>query len=200
MENKQIPNNYIIKSNLEAFYRNCPPHFKDVTMDSCKKFHSDEIIDSLQGWLHNPKQSLIFLGNPGSGKTCLCYAMIRSLIEKGQCHSGEFTFSTAAKIDTSLLQAIKSDEGDVFLVKKYKEQQILIIDDFGRENTSERTNRQFFDIIDDRMAWHRPTIISTNLSLSDLAKRYDPALISRFKLWMTFSFEGKDLREGGYKL
>jgi len=171
-----------------------PPSLHSSTIQTCKKLHPDTVYQGLVMWLQNPVQNVFLHGPPGVGKTCAAAALYRKFYE---FNDGESEFISAIRLDSELLEAIKSDQGDGWILNKYRKLQLLILDDFGRENASERVKRQLFDIIDYRQSWRKPTILTSNLSLKQIEERYDPALCSRMNEWIFIQFSGKDLRQGG---
>jgi DNA replication protein DnaC len=190
---------YLIKLNVERHLASIPEAFRHVTMKTVYGLHGEDKLDKIKPWLAYPKQNILLFGAPGTGKTCLCYALILDLLSRGFITLGDFLLTSSVRIDSELLQAIKSDEGDYLTLKKLKEIPFMVMDDLGRENTTERTNRQYFDLIDFRQSARKPTIMTTNLDPKELAKRYDPAIVSRMQEWIFIAFQGKDLRRGDYK-
>lgn len=59
--------------------------------------------------------------------------------------------------------------------------EVLAIDDLGREPMDEKGWQQsaFFELIDERINLGLPTILSANVSPSDVQSRYGPALVDR---------------------
>jgi len=123
-------NNYVKNKSLEVYVKSLPPKYTRVTMETCKKLHPKERIEIIEGWLAFPKQNLLFVGEPGTGKTCMCYGIVMQLLNTRFCLSGEFIHTTASHMDTSLLSALKSDNADFYQMKQYKEQKLLVIDDW----------------------------------------------------------------------
>lgn len=49
---------------------------------------------------------------------------------------------------------------------------LLVIDDLGVEKVSDWSEEMFTQILDERMSNYRPTIITSNFSISQLSKKY----------------------------
>ena len=72
---------------------------------------------------------------------------------------------------------------------------LLILDDLGTEMPGQFTNVALYGIINDRLLLGKPTIISTNLTTDDIAKRYTPQIASRLRgSFKRVPFIGEDIR------
>ncbi len=76
---------------------------------------------------------------------------------------------------------------------------LLIIDDLGTEFNNSFTNTEIFNIINGRLLSKRPTIISTNLTLSEVEKVYSKRVSSRiYGNFDIYKFYGPDVRWNKY--
>ena len=72
---------------------------------------------------------------------------------------------------------------------------LLILDDLGTELTNTFVTTTLFSIINERYLHDRPCIISSNLSLQDLQKRYSDRVFSRItNSYELYRFSGEDIR------
>ena len=72
---------------------------------------------------------------------------------------------------------------------------LLIIDDLGTELSNSLTASQLYSCIEERAVNKRSTIISTNLSFSDIEARYSQRILSRFISYYDFKqIIGNDIR------
>ena len=72
---------------------------------------------------------------------------------------------------------------------------LLIIDDLGMEISSSYITATIYNVIDTRITLKKPTIISTNLSMQELEKRYNERFTSRIiGFYDRLIFRGKDIR------
>ena len=72
---------------------------------------------------------------------------------------------------------------------------LLILDDLGTEFQTNFSNSTIYNIINSRILYKRPTIISTNYSIKEIQKNYSERLVSR--IWGNFkllNFIGNDIR------
>ena len=72
---------------------------------------------------------------------------------------------------------------------------LLILDDIGTELSNSFTNSALYTVINERHLKRRPTIISTNLTLEELEKRYSERIFSRLsKEYSLLKLIGNDIR------
>lgn len=186
---KEIPNLYM---NEKGFFEHCVPEkYANANLETCDK-QPQSFIEYARQWAMKP-ESVVLLGPVGRGKTQFAFAMIREMFRKCPKHIWPRYF-TSTNLDSTLLEAVKSDEGDKEKIKDIGTQDLLFIDDFGRETRSERIGRQYFEIINLRYSKNLPTIISTNLTLEDIGRLINDAIASRFQEWQLIEFCGEDLR------
>lgn len=124
----------------------------------------------------NPSAHNLYLyGTCGNGKTHLAGAAFRKRVEDGlPC---EFINPPAL----SRLFRKKEVEEERFLLKKFVEFEVLVINDLGVGRSTEFANQIFYEILDARINNYRNgLIITSNLSLEDFAlKSGDDRLPSR---------------------
>lgn len=135
-------------------------------------------------------RSMLFYGNTGTGKTFLSACVANELTQKGFAVS----FGTAYELFKSVEdQRFKNAEGDTegTLVNC----DMLIIDDLGSEFRTSYTESVLYNILNTRLDRGRPTIVSTNLSLDELKKRYNERISSRLTgIFTPVNFKGSDVR------
>ena len=72
---------------------------------------------------------------------------------------------------------------------------LLILDDLGSEMTTAFVHSALYQIVNTRLMERRSTIISTNLTPGELARRYTPQIASRIEGEYTLlPFAGEDIR------
>src|SRR5215475_10105539 len=165
MQSKEIIDFYM---NEKGFFKHSVPQkYANVTLESCDK-QPQAFIDYARSWAIKP-ESVILLGPVGRGKTQFSFAMIREMFRR--CPKRIWPrYYTSPELDSILLEAVKSEGGDKWRIQDLGEQDLLFIDDFGRETSSPRTSRQYFELLNLRYAKQLPTIISTNLSLEQIGR------------------------------
>lgn len=173
------------------FSRSAPKKFAQVTLAHCDKqpkaFH-----DYAKAWGEKP-ESVILLGDVGRGKTQFAFAMIREMFRRCPLKIWP-RYYTSPEMDSILLQASRSDEADKIKIHELGTEDLLFIDDFGRESNSERVRRQYFEVINMRISNLLPTLISTNLTFEQIGTHMNAAIASRFQEFQIIEFGGADLR------
>lgn len=143
----------------------------------------------------NQVKSYYIFGAVGSGKTYEAVGLAKKALEEGM----KVIFYSAAKLFEALREYNHQDPSD-YTLSTIRNRDVLIIDDLGKEKLTEWKYEQLFDIIDHRYGFEKTTIITSNYSLSDLAKRYGDnvggqAIVSRIaEMCEQMDMGGKDRR------
>lgn len=121
--------------------------------------------------------NLLLVGNTGSGKTYLITACVNNVIAQNK----SVMFTTAYTLNSMCLDAHLSDyKTSQSILDTLTDVDVLAIDDLGTEiNYKNVTAEYLFVIVNERIARHKQTFISTNLTLPELRDRYDERLFSR---------------------
>ena len=81
------------------------------------------------------------------------------------------------------------------MLKKYANVGLLVLDDLGAEKTSDWSRQVFYLLLDRRYREMKQTIITTNLSLEQIAETFDDRVASRLcEMGVTIELKGKDKR------
>ena len=145
--------------------------------------------------MNNPCQkNLLFTGRAGTGKTFMSSAIAHSAVNKGY----SVLYQTAPLLMDMIIEAKFGGYKDDTKKEQYNrvfDVDLLIIDDLGTENLSNSKFTELFNIINTRLLKDKKTIISTNLTLQDLAVQYDDRVMSRLIGNYTICrFFGEDIR------
>ena len=138
-------------------------------------------------------QNLIFYGNVGTGKTFLSCCIAKELMENGF----SVTYYSADKLFKNLVDFRFGDTKDEYFsfIEDISQCDLLIIDDLGTEAITERVKADLFSCLNNRDLLRKATLISTNLTLDELNRRYSERIFSRISSHFTFcKFEGRDIR------
>ena len=137
--------------------------------------------------------NLFFTGATGLGKTHLSLAIASAAIDKGF----GVVYGTAQNFAVSLERErfSRADENGGDTLELLNECDLLILDDLGMEISSSYITAMIYNIIDTRIMLAKPTIISSNLSMQELEKRYNERFVSRvLGFYDRMPFRGKDIR------
>lgn len=135
-------------------------------------------------------ENLFIQGKVGVGKSFLAHCIAGEILQKGY----SLIYITAFNL-VEQLTAIALDKQDRTLFSLFTNAALLIIDDFGCERQTDYSEMQMLNIINERLINHKPVIISSNLTTSELNRRYDERIVSR--ILGNFSglrIQGDDLR------
>jgi DNA replication protein DnaC len=168
------------------------PRFQNVHIAKCDKI-PQHTIDLGIDWCQKP-HSLLIHGPAGRGKTHFTYCLVREAIRRFGLHYVRWTKSKA--LDDRILQAFSQYGDTTYTIRQYCDPGILFIDDFGVDRSSERTERDYYELIDTRWENMLPTIITTNLTPELLEEKYGSRIFSRLKDSKWIRFDGPDLRGG----
>jgi DNA replication protein DnaC len=117
---------------------------------------------------------VLFLGQPGCGKTHLAVALAIRAVEAGW--RGYFT--TAEDMTTNLVAA-QVDGTWTNKLRTYTAPTVLVIDDVGLLRMSNRDAAAvFFQVVNIRYEKGHPTIVSTNRSLPDWGEIFGDAVVA----------------------
>lgn len=149
-----------------------------------------------EGFAGRGSGNLLLMGGTGLGKTHLCSAMARVIIERGY---DVYYTGAQGMISDFERERFGNSSGGLASggedTSRYFECDLLIIDDLGTEVTNQFTVACLFNIINTRLSQGMPTIINTNLSAGDMKARYSDRIVSRLLgEYRTLRFVGHDVR------
>jgi DNA replication protein DnaC len=177
----------------KSFFQHCvPDKFKHCELKNLLDIAAEIVMYGYK-WAVNP-ESVFIHGIPGNGKTSYVFALLREMFRKSPKKLWPRFYSSPG-LDAILLEAVKADDGDAYLLKFLSTQDILFIDDFGRENNSPRIKRQYFEIINNRYSENKITILTSNLDINQIGNSLGDALASRLQEWQEITFLKPDLRK-----
>ncbi|MPM47117.1 hypothetical protein SDC9_93825 [bioreactor metagenome] len=79
--------------------------------------------------------------------------------------------------------------------RRYLNCDLLILDDLGSELTTPLVQSSLYHIINSRLAGDRHTVISSNLSMDEVRRKYSPQAASRLEGdYRVLPFFGEDIR------
>jgi len=143
----------------------------------------------------NDYRNLFFYGNVGVGKTFLTNCIAKELLESG--HSVIY-FTAFQLFDVLAKHTFRPYNASADIENIYDHVfncDLLIIDDLGTETTNSFVSSQLFLILNERYLRKKSTIISTNLSLENVAKQYSERTFSRISgYYQIFKFDVQDIR------
>lgn len=155
-----------------------------------------EICQSFARDFRPGKQNLLLFGAPGLGKTFLSACIARTVSEEGF----SVVYDTAGNIFAQFeLKKFQRDAQDAQEAKdetrRYLNCDLLILDDLGSELTTQFTQSALYELINSRLVAGLHTVISSNLTMEEAARRYSPQIASRLDgEYHLLEFFGDDIR------
>lgn len=162
--------------------RTSPRALMQRNFNHCRKYAQNFTMQS---------GNMLFSGATGLGKTFLSACIARTVADRG--------YSVSYAPVAELLAAFEADkfrpQPDVSRTADYFSSDLLILDDIGTEMTTQFAVSALYQLLNSRLLENRPTIVSTNLSLGDIAPRYSAQIYSRLLgAYRLYKFYGDDIR------
>lgn len=138
--------------------------------------------------------SLFLLGKTGVGKTHISLAIAKKVTELGYTAAYGSLLNYLRIIEKEHFGRSEDNETDTMQVLISTD--LLVLDDLGSEFRSNFYESALYNIINSRINLGLPTIISSNLSTTELQRNYNDRIISRiFGTFTTLLFVGEDVRQ-----
>jgi DNA replication protein DnaC len=136
--------------------------------------------------------NLLLSGDTGLGKTFLSACIARTVADRGY----SVVYESAGHVFTNMERAkFANDETAREACRRYTECDLLIVDDLGTEMPGQFTTAALYNLINDRLLAAKPMIVSTNLTIEEMLKRYSPQIASRLHGdFQRLTFVGEDIR------
>lgn len=143
-----------------------------------------------------PLQNLLLSGGTGLGKTFLSGCVAREVSRRGFSVVYDTAINLFAAFETKKFTRDMAEERQARDdTRRYLGCDLLILDDLGSELTTPLAQSTLYDVVNSRLQADRRTIISTNLSMEQIADRYTPQIASRIGgLYRELTFYGEDIR------
>lgn len=169
-----------------------PKRFLTRTLDNYtangegEKIALSAVTRYVENWQQNKENgaSLIFTGNPGTGKTHLAVGIARKIMES----SGTAMYTRVTEIAQSIKETYSGNgKTERQVIRSFANPDLLIIDEVGRQFGTDAEKMYLFEVINARYEECKPTILISNLNINQLKDYIDPAAMDR-------------LREGGGRM
>ena len=141
-------------------------------------------------------KNLFLSGPPGLGKTFLSACIARTVAEEGYSVVYDTAANIFAQFEARKFQRDSADGQEARdETRRYLNCDLLILDDLGSELVTQFTQSALYELVNSRLVGEKHTVISTNLTLEEAARRYPPQIASRLEgEYHALHFFGDDIR------
>ena len=117
-------------------------------------------------------QTLIFLGNVGTGKTHLACGIIR------EC-GGLYRLASSIVEEIRRAKSFKATKTETEILNLYGQEDLLIIDEIGRSDSTTEEQYMIYQIINERYNHRKPTVLISNQTKKDFLQYVGVATADR---------------------
>ncbi len=168
---------------VDPKYGASPRMIMQRNFDICRKYARE--FDGAAG-------NLLFIGGTGLGKTFLSACIGAQVADRGF----GVVYETAAALFRKMEKArFSPDGGSEQELERIQNCDLLIVDDLGTELPGAFVTAALYSVVNDRLLAGKPMLISTNLNVDEIARRYSPQIASRLQgSFQRLTFVGEDIR------
>lgn len=141
-------------------------------------------------------RNLFLSGAPGLGKTFLSACIARTVSENGFSVVYDTAVNVFARFEEQKFARDRLDAEEAKdETKRYLGCDLLILDDLGSELTTPFVQSALYTLINARLMANKQTVISSNLTMTQVRQRYTPQISSRLEgEYRVLPFYGEDIR------
>lgn len=141
--------------------------------------------------------SLVFTGQPGTGKTLIAMAMVKKIINVCvDSHTFDYGIDGGFMMPVCICKYVNvydlfteikatyrkdSNESEMDILRHYTSPHLLILDEIGVQNGTDYEANMLFRVINKRYEDMKPTILISNLSEGELTEYIGHRTIDRFR-------------------
>ena len=168
---------------IDPNYGASPRTIMERNYSVCRKFAASFGPDS---------GNLLFVGGTGLGKTFLSACIARAAADKGYSVAYESAPHLFSKLEKDRFNPDEQSHEDA---ARLYDCDLLILDDLGTELPGNFVTAALYSLINDRLLSGKSMVISTNLNIDEIVRRYSPQIGSRLQgSFQRLTFVGEDIR------
>lgn len=140
-----------------------------ISLNEDQRQNLRRAFDEARAFASDPEGWLVFMGSYGCGKTHLAAAIAQQVLSQGQAA----LFVVVPDLLDHLRSAFGPNTESSFDARfeAVRQAPLLILDDLGAQSTTPWAKEKLFQLLNTRYIAHLPTVITTNLRLSEIEPR-----------------------------
>lgn len=140
--------------------------------------------------------NLFLSGSTGLGKTFLSACIARTVSENGFSVVYDTAGNVFSQFETQKFSRDADDSREARDgTRRYLGCDLLILDDLGSEMTTPMVQASLYQLLNARLSADKRTVVSSNLTMDDVRRRYSPQIASRLEgEYRVLPFFGEDIR------
>jgi DNA replication protein DnaC len=172
-----------VSSNRSLAESGIPPRYRRCDLETFRDYNDSLVIavnraKRLVEEFPVVDKGILFVGQPGIGKTHLAVSILRKIIERTGAQARFFdTRHLLATIRNTYNPVVKTTEASV--IRPAMDAELLVLDDLGAERPTEWVEETMNLIINTRYNMKRATVITTNYPLRSPSKAHVETLGER---------------------
>ena len=160
-----------------------PRQIMEVTLQKCRNYAFSFGRNS---------GNLLFSGGTGLGKTFLSACIARVVADRGYSVVYESASHLFSKLEAAKFSPTEENRREA---AQFTACDLLIIDDLGTEMPGQFITAALYSLLNDRILENKPMVVSTNLNIDEIQRRYSPQIASRLQGGFNrLTFVGEDIR------
>ncbi len=190
LEKKEKVNHDILQKKYEKTYLNAKYTFSNFVVGDSNRFAHAACLAVAQSPAksYNP---LFVYGGVGLGKTHLMHGIGNYIINRNSVHSINIAYISSEKFTNELINSIRDDATEAFR-EKYRNFDVLLIDDIQFLAGKERTQEEFFHTFNSLYNSSKQIVITSDRPPKEITN-LENRLISRFEWGLITDIQPPDL-------
>lgn len=165
-----------LESRIRKFQRdNFGARFEGASLHQVGVSLTQGAQELLQSWLKSRRNFLVFLGDPGTGKTYLASAILAYAFK----HFNTVRYWKEEFLFNHLRNSIDQFGDYISTLQLAMDDEFCVIDDIGSTPVNDWRKEVVFNAMDIRYGTSLPTVVTSNLTRDQIAKKYEPRTADR---------------------
>lgn len=155
----------VLAEREEVLKKICPWSFANTDVKRLGFEHGEQ-YRKVMAWTSDQRKGLVLIGETDKGKTRCLWELVKRLVREG------VVVRFLRETDFSHEVGRRGKDGTLWdWVDKLCEVDVLAYDDLGKAPKTDRFISELFHVIDTRLNWGRPTLITTQLTGKEVGEQ-----------------------------